>query len=208
MGINFEEKPRTMVLYKNGPHRGLRFGSCASSAGLSIGRPVGSERLRRILISWTLPDFLVINFDPPVPRGPVNLLRRLGYDIGSSGHAILLNVVSKWWTKVVLVGEDHSMPFDDLYPTVTRHHSSLRRRCNIVKDSHCNGLDPRCEANDKCLGRGIATTISMIRGPNTCNYSPTNREHISGKGPQRNFDTAPFQNQLGQWATVAKFEVK
>ncbi|GFW81520.1 hypothetical protein TNCV_2881981 [Trichonephila clavipes] len=30
---------------------------------------------RRAWISWTEPDFLVINFDPSVPRGPVDLLR-------------------------------------------------------------------------------------------------------------------------------------
>ncbi|GFW07328.1 hypothetical protein TNCV_865001 [Trichonephila clavipes] len=45
-------------------------------AGLSngrLGRPPGS--CIRSRISRTSPDFLVINFDPPVPRGHVDLLR-------------------------------------------------------------------------------------------------------------------------------------
>ncbi|GFV49399.1 hypothetical protein TNCV_1265281 [Trichonephila clavipes] len=40
----------------------------------------------------------------------------------------------------------------------------------------------------KVRTRGVATAvsaISMIRGPNTCNYIPTNKALISEKGPER-----------------------
>ncbi|GFY18116.1 uncharacterized protein TNCV_2045251 [Trichonephila clavipes] len=46
---------------------------------------------------------------------------------------------------------------------------------------------------------GVATAVSMIRGPQatgapTCVTSPNNRALISKKGPRRNFDTGPPQS--------------
>ncbi|GFV11647.1 sodium-dependent multivitamin transporter [Trichonephila clavipes] len=61
-------------------------------------------------------------------------------------------------------------------------------------------LYSRIEKND-C--RGVATAVSMIRGPklqgtNMCNYIPTNRAPISKKEPRRNFYTRPTQSSLRQ----------
>ncbi|GFX82623.1 hypothetical protein TNCV_1192981 [Trichonephila clavipes] len=42
------------------------------------------------------------------------------------------------------------------------------------------------------------TGSPSYKGPNMCNFSPTNRVLISKKGSRRNFDTRPPQNSLRQ----------
>ncbi|GFW24869.1 hypothetical protein TNCV_1961331 [Trichonephila clavipes] len=43
------------------------------------------------------------------------------------------------------------------------------------------------------FSRSVTIAISMIRGPNMCNYNPTNKAAISKKEPQRNLIKVPLR---------------
>ncbi|GFV39356.1 hypothetical protein TNCV_1230581 [Trichonephila clavipes] len=130
---------------------------------------------------------------------PMEALLELYYQNGDSVSSALQSYRDKKGVKdLLLTSFVASLPrLSDLIRDAKRqlsmpisHHTY--RSVVLRYSQHCpstTALD--CVKGVAVLSRINDTGPSSYRGPNMCNYSPTNRALISKKAPQRSFDTEP-----------------